>query len=239
MKRWVLLGVMATSLLQAAEGPSASLPALAHVPLPEGLERKRVLDDGRIDGHDMAMLSLSSPLDCAALLDKVQQLWRARLSAHVLGERGDRWQIASAAFVDGFITLQLRSTAQGGCDGFLSRWPKSRQPAGVALSKAREVLPDWPAEVVVLRHVEEQRSAGAGSTISAQSRLPVPRLLEIFRERVTAQGYVVQRVLRAPSATPLVQSVLVASRRDMEITVFLNANGEFTDVALILERKSP
>ena len=108
-------------VLPRGDGRPHGLPALAQVPLPEGLEPKRVLDDGRIDGHDMAMHSLLSAQACDPLLDRVQILWRARLSAHVLGERGDRWQIASAAFVDGFITLQLRGTPDGGCEGFLSR----------------------------------------------------------------------------------------------------------------------
>lgn len=223
----------------AGEPLPARLPALAQVPLPEGLEPKRVLDNGRVDGHDLALHSLLSAQDCDGLLERVQVLWRARLSAHVLGERGDRWQIASAAFADGFITLQLRGTANGGCEGFLSRWPMARQSAGQALGKARDALPNWPREVIVLRQTDEQGAAGTGSTISAQSALPVPRLLDLFRARVMAQGFVVQRVLRSPWATPLDQSVLVASRRGAEITVFLNANGEFTDVAVILERKSP
>ena len=225
--------------LRTGDGRPHGLPALAQVPLPEGLEPKRVLDDGRIDGHDMAMHSLLSAQACDPLLDRVQTLWRARLSAHVLGERGDRWQIASAAFVDGFITLQLRGTPDGACEGFLSRWPMTRQDAGQALRKARVVLPNWPSEVTVLRQTDEQGAAGTGSTISAQSPLPVPRLLELYRARVVAQGYQVRRVLRSPWATPLDQSVLVATRRDAEITVFLNANGEFTDVAVILERKAP
>ena len=91
----------------------------------------------------------------------------------------------------------------------------------------------------LLRQTDEQGAVGMGSTISAQSALPVPGLLELFRARVVAQGYQVRRVLRSPWATPLDQSVLVATRRDAEITVFLNANGEFTDVAVILERKAP
>ena len=224
---------------RAGDRLPVALPALAQVPLPDGLEPRRVLDDGRIDGHDMAMHSLLSAQGCEGLLDRVQILWRARLAAHVLGERGDRWLIASAAFPDGFITLQLRRTADGGCEGFLSRWPMVRQDARQALGKAREVLRDWPPEVTVLRQTDERGDARTGSAISAQSALPVPRLLEIFRTRVSAQGFVVRQVLRSPGATPLDQSVLVARRRDAEITVFLNANGESTDVAVILERKSP
>jgi hypothetical protein len=224
---------------RAGDRLPVELPALAQVPLPEGLEPKRVLDDGRIDGYEMAMHSLKSAQGCEGLLDRVQILWRARLAAHVLGERGDRWLIASAAFADGFITLQLRRTSDGGCEGFLSRWPMVRQDARQAVDKAREVLRDWPPEVTVLRQTDEQGGARVGSTISAQSALPVPRLLELFRTRVIAQGFVVRQVLRSPGATPLDQSVLVAGRRDVEITVFLNANGELTDVAVILERKSP
>ena len=225
--------------LRPADGWPVGLPTLAQVPLPDGLEPRRVLDDGRIDGHELAMHSLLSSQDCDGLLKRVQVLWRARLSPHVLGERGDRWQIASAAFAGGFITLQLRARSEGGCEGFLSRWPMVRQDPRQALGKAREVLPDWPVEVTVLRQTDEQGAAGLGSTISAQSALPVPRLLDLFRARVTAQGFVVRQVLRSPWATALDQSVLVAGRRDAEITVFLNANGEYTDVAVILERKSP
>ncbi|MCX7272651.1 MAG: hypothetical protein NTV19_05500 [Burkholderiales bacterium] len=239
--RLAALGVAGAS---AVASPSGELPALSRVPLPDGLRVERLVDDARLDGHAVAIRRLHSPASCQDLQAAIASVWRGRLSAHVLVRQADESPIVSAALPAGFISVQLQPLVDGGCQGLLSRWPLERPPAAATQARIESLFPGWPAQVRVLRQFDDRGAAGpsAGNTqragtVIGVSSLSVARLLDLFRERLLAQGYRLQPSVSTPGgASP---STLMADKPGAALALFLNDRGESTEVVLILDRRSP
>ena len=93
-------------------------------------------------------------------------------------------------------------------------------------------------------HFDDRGAAGpsAGNTqragtVIGVSSLSVARLLDLFRERLLAQGYRLQPSVSTPGgASP---STLMADKPVAALALFLNDRGESTEVVLILDRRSP
>ena len=243
--RWSLLvAALGVAGARALASPSGELPALSRVPLPEGLRAQRLVDDALLDGHAVSIRHLQSPAPCHDLQASLRQLWRGRLSPHVLMRQADESSVVSAALPAGFISVQLQPRPDGGCQGLLSRWPLERQQAAATNPRIESLFPGWPAQVRVLRQFDDRGAAGPSAgdthragTVIGVSGLPVARLLDLFRERLQAQGYRLQS--SPPAAAGALPSTLLADKPGAALALFLNDRGDSTEVVLILDRRSP
>ncbi|HEY0877287.1 MAG TPA: hypothetical protein VGE10_02450 [Zeimonas sp.] len=131
-----------------------------------GIDRVRVaIPDGTIAGHSVVVFELASRRARREALDEIEHHWRAQGTDTVLRAQTGEWFVlsrrtgsshatAEASRVEGFETLQLRASPQGGSEGLLTRWRQASEPVRAADPLARLV----PADARLVR----QLSSGGG-----------------------------------------------------------------------------
>ncbi len=162
--------LLAALPLVALHAPARAGETLALQSLP-GIDHARIaIPDGAIAGHPVVVFEIRSRRPPRDALAEIEHHWRAKAVDTVLQAQTGEWFVLSRlvdaspvaeveADFEGFETLQLRASADGGSEGLLTRWTRERNAAEDD-SLARLV----PDDAQVVRHLS---SAAGGERPAA------------------------------------------------------------------------
>lgn len=132
-----------------------------------GLDSHRLLvPRGELAGRAVQVSEVTSRLEPFAALARVEQHWRGQQDAAVLRAESGSWSVLSRQLgEDGYETLQLRRSPEGGSEGFLARWAGGADPAASRGRSSAHLLPD---EARAVRQLAS-RDAGADGPRAAET----------------------------------------------------------------------
>jgi hypothetical protein len=231
-----LLLVSLASGVAVAQPRRPARPALTDIGLPAPIRVDRVMDEARIDGRSASVLRLHAPWPCSQAQAVLRSQWGSNWPVPLTQAQAEGWLTLSAAFRDGFLTAQWQPDPDGGCRGFLSRWPVGA-PAQSSTSQA--VTAPWPgapASARWLGRTESRAGAQRHTTWLALDHRPLEQALPDWRHWLQRAGWRL-RPASMPNSTDPTAGALLAGERSgsSEVGLLLRPRRQFTELVLIVQ----
>ena len=206
-----------------------------------GIDAERVVvPDGDLAGHALAVSEVSSRLEPAEALGRVERRWREQDGVEVLRAESGGWSVVSRRTPGGYETLPLRAAGRGGSEGLLTRWDDGHRGATSA-ADFRRLLPDDA------RAVRQLRSRDAGDAGAREAETLIGRLPHSIDEAERRIEHHLRRAGYVAVAAPGAQRAL-SWRHDrarffqapgVELLVTLHAQSQATAVVVYRVRAIP
>lgn len=153
--------------------------------LPPGTRVESVIDDGAIEGYRVSVTRFRSGLPVDELLAKLRHPGGPGAREADVERRVGAWRVLSQRDGEGFRTLQLRATPDGGTEGLHARWQAVTRLPRAAFDPASLL----PSGVRLLRRFSATDGGQRGETLVARSDESVARTVEVLHERLRAVGF--------------------------------------------------
>jgi hypothetical protein len=194
------------------------------------------MDEARIDGRDAAVLRLHAPWPCAQAQAVLRAHWGSRWPVPVTHAQADGWLTLSAAFREGFLTAQWQPDPDGGCRGYLSRWPAGTSEQAWVSPAAAAPWPGAPASARWLGRTESRTGAQRQVTWLARDPRPLEQALPDWRRWLERAGWRLRPALLRNPADPAAGALLAGERSgSSDVGLLLRPRRHFTELVLIVQ----